>query len=137
MPRNSLCTKVAVAWEAEDEQVSQVSSCPLSGHGEGVGQKYWSVREKNIEMKCLDCGIETGFEWPGGEDPKERALWEAAYEGPVCKLCSSDSPIRGLLDSLDPEQFCFTLRRRQNTDRGSFDFDRLLNSGDARSRPDK
>jgi hypothetical protein len=68
-------------------------------------------------MKCVEWGIATGFEWPDGGDSQTRVLWEAAYEGPLCKVCSGDSPMRGLWDSQEPaEGFCYALRRRQKTD---------------------
>lgn len=80
--------------------------------------------------------IETGFEWPVGDNPKARTLWEAVYEGPLCKLCSGDSPMRALADDRDPsEQFCHALRRRQRVDGDLLEFLRLLNSSDA-GRPD-
>jgi hypothetical protein len=78
-------------------------------------------------MKCVGCGIETGFEWPGGETPQTRALWEAVYEGPLCKVCSGESPMRALVDGQEPsEQFCYALRRRQTSALGILEFEKLL-----------
>lgn len=93
-----------------------------------------------LEMKCVECNIETGFEWPGGDDPEMKALWEAVYEGPLCKVCSGDSPMRALADGREPsEQFCHALRRRQKVDSGTIEFARLPNlysSGDPQDLDD-
>jgi len=78
-------------------------------------------------MKCIECNLETGFEWPGGENPQTRALWKAVYEGPLCKVCSGDSPMRALADSQEPsEQFCYALRHRQTSALAILEFEKLL-----------
>jgi hypothetical protein len=78
-------------------------------------------------VKCVGCGIETSFEWPGGDDTKVKALWEAVYEGPLCKVCSGESPMRALADGPEPSQeFCHALRRRQKVDSGLLEFGRVL-----------
>ena len=78
-------------------------------------------------MKCVGCGIDTSFEWPGGDDTKVKALWEAEKEGPLCKFCSGESPIRTLVDGQEPsEQFWYALRRNQQIGRAGFDFPSLF-----------
>jgi hypothetical protein len=80
-------------------------------------------------MKCIECGIETGFEWPIGEDPSLRTVWKKYYEGPVCKSCSGDAPLRSLLDTQEPsQQFCFALRCRESVEGVILDFQDLIES---------
>ena len=80
-------------------------------------------------MKCVGCGIDMSFEWPGGDDTKVKALWEAVYEGPLCKVCSGESPMRALVDGQEPsEQFCYALRRHHQIGRDGFDFQSLFDS---------
>jgi hypothetical protein len=80
-------------------------------------------------MKCIECGIETGFEWPVREALNLRTVWENHYEEPLCKLCSGNSLLRSLLDTQEPsEQFCLALLRRGDSNTEMCDFGDLIES---------
>jgi hypothetical protein len=62
-------------------------------------------------MKCLDCGVETGFEWPNDENA--RLLMQAVWEGPLCEVCAG-SPLRKLMDD-QTKRIVHALRRKPAT----------------------
>jgi hypothetical protein len=62
------------------------------------------------EMKCVNCGVETGFEWP--KDEKIRLLWQRAWEGPLCKACAGDSPLQQLMDE-ETKNLVYALRKKK------------------------
>jgi hypothetical protein len=74
----------------------------------GVGHVGITVEEQ--KMKCLDCGVETGFEWP--EDEKIRTLWQRAWEGPLCKSCAGHSPLSKLMDE-ETKDLVYALRKKK------------------------
>lgn len=62
-------------------------------------------------MKCLDCDIETGFDWPT-TDEHLRLLMQSLWEGPLCKVCSGDSLMRQLFDN-ESRLTSYALRRKR------------------------
>jgi len=62
-------------------------------------------------MKCLDCGSETGFEWPKDDID---GIMEMMYLGPVCGECAAKvSPFHQMMASVNSTRVqSYALRRK-------------------------